>query len=452
MPDVPFCELESLSGSQQLLKAYDSETDSWRFPKEGPFWESVKVAHRRGLRGQGRKVAIIDSGCNTDYPRLKQRVDCYKPIAGPSKRDIVGHGTAVSLLISEIAPDCTFDIYKVVPDSPEGNARAVSSAVLRALELAIKSDADVINMSLGIPDRKDFSEEELWEMVNTTADDVKARFVSEMQPCQVCKAATSAWQAGKLVFAAAGNTKGTLSCPARAEGVTAVGYRGSQRKVIDTPDGVGLDVAYGISPRAPQATLCDVSLDEIPGVLGTSFASPLFSGVGALGLGQQDLFAYLLSIRASWAPQRKQGEIREGRSIADAEALQFTDTRFANAWSKLVHGHCDFRRQPNQTISDPKACGVCGFFVEPLYVNYGLWLSELGRWEDAIVLLRAAIELAPWSPDAHANLGAVEAALGNIVEAIDLYKIAIRLRPDYPPYVNKLKELEAQLANKNMSA
>ena len=47
------------------------------------------------------------------------------------------------------------------------------------------------------------------------------------------------------------------------------------------------------SPGSPQTYLVDLSIAQIRGVLGTSFAAPLFSGVGAMGLSGSELAAYV---------------------------------------------------------------------------------------------------------------------------------------------------------------
>src|SRR2546421_11103776 len=67
-------ELEALSSSVDILKGYDAATDQWRFPRDSDFWKAVYHAHDLGRRGQGQRIAIIDSGCELAIPRLARRI------------------------------------------------------------------------------------------------------------------------------------------------------------------------------------------------------------------------------------------------------------------------------------------------------------------------------------------------------------------------------------------
>jgi len=62
-----------------------------------------------------------------------------------------------------------------------------------------------------------------------------------------------------------------------------------------------------------QSPAWDIALDEFNGILGTSFASPLYAGVGALGIGSADLKSYLSSIRWGALAQMFHDMLRSGR-------------------------------------------------------------------------------------------------------------------------------------------
>ena len=98
-------ELEAISTAEELLKGYNAATDQWNFPREGDFWEAIRHAHKIGWRGQGRCVAIIDSGCDLTIPRLRQRTNRIRRLVeSRAESGIQRHGTAVAMLLSEVAP------------------------------------------------------------------------------------------------------------------------------------------------------------------------------------------------------------------------------------------------------------------------------------------------------------------------------------------------------------
>ena len=68
----------------------------------------------------------------------------------------------------------------------------------------------------------------------------------------------------------------------------------------------------------------------------------------------------------------------------------------------------------------------------PIYFsNYGLLLSRLGKYEQAVVQYKKAVELQPAYAEAWFNLGAILPQLGDLPAAEDAYKKAITCRKDY---------------------
>jgi hypothetical protein len=65
-------------------------------------------------------------------------------------------------------------------------------------------------------------------------------------------------------------------------------------------------------------------------------------------------------------------------------------------------------------------------------MNLGVALSDLGRFEEAMGCLQAALRVRPDSPDAIQNVGMTLGRQGRWREAIDYYEQALRLRPDFP--------------------
>ena len=65
-------------------------------------------------------------------------------------------------------------------------------------------------------------------------------------------------------------------------------------------------------------------------------------------------------------------------------------------------------------------------------MNLGVTLSELGRFDEALVWIRKSLRLEPDFADCHVNLGMTLARQGNLDEALRCYEQALRLRPDFP--------------------
>ncbi|TDD65037.1 S8 family serine peptidase, partial [Actinomadura rubrisoli] len=68
----------------------------------GP-WAQKRLAFQRTwslTRGEGVRVAVIDSGVDAGHPMLAGRVAAYTDLTGTGKRDCAGHGTGVAALIA----------------------------------------------------------------------------------------------------------------------------------------------------------------------------------------------------------------------------------------------------------------------------------------------------------------------------------------------------------------
>ena len=80
---------------------------------------------------------------------------------------------------------------------------------------------------------------------------------------------------------------------------------------------------------------------------------------------------------------------------------------------------------------------AAGFHTEPDVLNsLAVALIEAGRPDEALVLLRQALELAPKHAYTHANLGVALAQTGRLDEAEEHFLLAIQLDPQFaPPHV-----------------
>jgi subtilisin len=127
--------------------------DLWSAIREDTSWERCT--------GRGVRVAIVDSGIDTDHPDLKGKVresveavtEDGKIVFKPSTSgDQAGHGTACAGIISSVAPEA--ELYSVKVLGP--NASGSGDMFLVGLDYAIKQKFHVINLSLGTTKRDYF--------------------------------------------------------------------------------------------------------------------------------------------------------------------------------------------------------------------------------------------------------------------------------------------------------
>ncbi|WP_133909313.1 S8 family serine peptidase [Actinophytocola oryzae] len=116
------------------------------------------AAWRRGLTGAGVRVAVLDTGIDTDHPDLAGKVAVSQDFTGTGGvEDGYGHGTHVASIITGsgaasggkyrgVAPDVTLAVGKVLDDAGYGTDDSVLAGMQWA---AAESGAKVVNMSLG---------------------------------------------------------------------------------------------------------------------------------------------------------------------------------------------------------------------------------------------------------------------------------------------------------------
>ncbi|GAA0587191.1 S8 family serine peptidase [Streptomyces crystallinus] len=170
-----------------------------------------------GADGKGVTVAVLDSGVDYTHPDLGGGFGRGHKVVGgydfvnrdADPMDDNGHGTHVAGIIAGkaatrggvtgVAPGADILAYKVMDDAGAGYTSDIVAGIEAAIDPANPHRADVINMSLG--------------GYGDGTDPLGA-------------AATAATRAGVVVVASAGNEgpgRGTISTPAAADGVIAVG-------------------------------------------------------------------------------------------------------------------------------------------------------------------------------------------------------------------------------------
>ena len=233
--------------------------------------------------GKDVKVAIVDSGIDTDHMALAEQIALAESVVpdnaygtngffltyqGPEDR--LGHGTHVAGIICAdtedgsvmgIAPECrmySFKALEKVGNTATGYTSWIANGILRAVE----NEVDVINLSIGGSQRED-------------------RFISE--------AIDIAVESGCIVVCAAGNYVGTgvqdkIDYPAADPDTIAV----SSAK--QTEEGIEIDLSYSkygeaVDFIAPGTKIYStVPNDEFGEKKGTSMAAPMVSGMVALAL------------------------------------------------------------------------------------------------------------------------------------------------------------------------
>lgn len=115
----------------------------------------------KGRTGRGVRVAVVDSGIDTEHPDLKGKVkesveiisqDGQLSFRQSTSGDQAGHGTACAGIITSIAPDA--ELYSVKVLGPQGSGSG--EMFLVGLDYAIKQKFHVINLSLGTTKREYF--------------------------------------------------------------------------------------------------------------------------------------------------------------------------------------------------------------------------------------------------------------------------------------------------------
>lgn len=116
--------------------------------------DQARTALEEG-RGEGVKVAILDSGIDTRHPALKDAAisDCVAvvetdhgtDIEEDKAGDLFGHGTAVAYRIHQVAPFAELGSFKIFESREGGKAALLHSAV----EAAIDMGYQIINCSFG---------------------------------------------------------------------------------------------------------------------------------------------------------------------------------------------------------------------------------------------------------------------------------------------------------------
>lgn len=213
----------------------------------------------KASRGQGIRIAVLDTGIALNHPDLKDQIIAHKDFTGKgSVDDGHGHGTHCAGIIAAIdnqlgvvgvAPEAKLIIGKVLADSGSGGDAGIAAGI----EWAMESGAHLISMSLG----------------------------SSFPSPAIHAAVKLAYKRGIHVIAAAGNEgpgEGTTGYPGGYPECISVGAIGADGRLTSFSSRGKVDVA------APGANILSCLPSGYGTMSGTSMACPYVAGAAALAL------------------------------------------------------------------------------------------------------------------------------------------------------------------------
>lgn len=129
------------------------------------------------FRGKGIVVAIVDTGVDVSHPALaKNIIGGYNAISGTSFNDDNGHGTHVAGIVTQVAPEVSLLVIKVLDAKGAGSMDAVVNGLKWAASWrGPKGEwVNIVNMSLGSPQ----SNIPMWDLLRAMANSRKTIFAA----------------------------------------------------------------------------------------------------------------------------------------------------------------------------------------------------------------------------------------------------------------------------------
>jgi subtilisin len=239
----------------------DEYINSW-----GVFRIFADVAHSSGNRGEGIRIAVLDTGIDYTHEDLNDNYsggyDFVFNDDDPFDDNTRSHGTHVSGIIAAEDNDPDIGVIGVAPEAElyavkvlDGGGFGTAEWIAAGIEWAVFNGIDIINMSLE----------------------------GSMDSQLVRGACDAAYNAGVLLVAAAGNLGADVQYPARYESVVAVTATDAADMKAFTPSGPEVELA---APGVDILSTCSLTNpDCVEGyrfLSGTSQAAPHVAGVAAL--------------------------------------------------------------------------------------------------------------------------------------------------------------------------
>ncbi|ASO21286.1 subtilisin family serine protease [Actinoalloteichus hoggarensis] len=285
-------------------------------------------AWEAGHTGAGVRVAVLDTGYDTDHPDLSDRViDAKSFVAGAPVHDGAGHGTHVAGIIAGsgaasdgrhrgVAPEAELLIGKVLNDGG-----GFESDIIAGMEWAAENGARVVNMSLGA--------------YSSPSGDPMVDALDSLSETH-----------GTLFVTAAGNDglRGSVGSPAVADSSLAVGSTTKQDELSDFSSQGPRPWDFGLKPEiaAPGTDITAAGAaatgSDYVSMSGTSMAAPHVAGAAAI---------------VAQAHPEATGEELKALLVNSAQPLADISVHGQGA------GRLDVERATNQRLrAEPAALGV----------------------------------------------------------------------------------------------
>lgn len=270
-------------------------------------WHLNKIGAEQAwatAKGSKTVVAVLDDGFDLNHPDLADHfIKPYDVLTGSKKTmPVSDHGTHVSGIIAASADNGIGGAgvapgTKIIPVNVFFQSMAFTSDIIKGIQYAVDSGADIINMSLGT-----------FEYSKAFDESVQA-----------------AYKKGVLIVAASGNESQAMSnYPAGFKNVVSVAATTtSDTKAFYSNYGATIDIA------APGSSIISTMPKGKYGKMsGTSMASPVVAGVAALILDKEphltnEQVAYRLKQTAAPIKNAHTGKNYEYKRVNAQNALKY---------------------------------------------------------------------------------------------------------------------------------
>lgn len=342
------------------------------YARRGTFWSAVGIAHEQGRLGQGKRIAILDSGFDLSQDLL---VGARVNSRTTSKADAM-HGTAVAMIVAIVAPRAELLLCDVMGLDGRPDVDLIASS----LDEVASENVDVICMSFGdrLPrlrlNREDLPILQLFESGGEPSDlrsvlrewIAGGGFKGHMNGgCtgagEICLALDRLSGGRSLLVAAAGNNEDLVSCPAVHDSVLAVGFHLYSSAIVNAER---ILEATDI-PTPNQSLYADLTIDQVPGFAGTSFAAPLVAGFAALLDNPKDMHVGALIYQAVQIAKQRHMDLCPPPVATDLSIEPFTGVNaLYEEVSELIeeaHSHGE------SAAVDP--CAYCSLLLHDLGIR-----------------------------------------------------------------------------------